>query len=170
MSKLAWVAWIGIGIWLLLTLIYQHSTYGAVVARFDIFRLLPRWTFFAPNPGVADYHLIVRDRDSAEKPGKWRAVEFAKDRHYSNILWNPQKRPKKILSDAVQLLKAISRSSAAGVASDSLSIPYLLLLKYSLEVLPLGEDMGARQFGIVESTGHASRATNIIYLSLFHPR
>jgi hypothetical protein len=169
MSLVAWIAWVAISIWLLVTLVAQHTGLGSRLARYDAVRLIPRWTFFAPNPGVKDYHLVVRDQTSNLVLSEWKTVTFGPDRRWFNLLWHPHKRARKILSDAVQSLRIVSSHGPNGLLSDSLSLPYLLLLKYSFEQCALADPFIARQFAIVESSGHDVRRLEIAYASLFHP-
>src|SRR5690348_12432463 len=49
--------------WFILSILNQFGfAWFDKITRHDHFSLLPLWTFFAPNPGQSDYHLIYRDR------------------------------------------------------------------------------------------------------------
>src|SRR5436305_216126 len=125
MSWMTWVVYAAVACWLLLTALAQFRWVAARISRFDNFRLVPTWTFFAPNPGVVDYHLVVRDRDSNGTASAWSGVEIAAERHPLNCFWNPQKRPKKVLLDAVQSLIIIAKANETAEFHELLSLPYL---------------------------------------------
>ena len=47
-------------LWLFTTILYQFDKCAVVISKFDVFHIIPRWTFFAPNPGQHDMHLGQR--------------------------------------------------------------------------------------------------------------
>lgn len=134
--------------------------------RWDLFSLLPRWTFFAPNPGVSDYHLLYRDRLGNSAFGHWKEVSLDPKRTLTKAVWNPQKRNAKLLTDAVRGLVRI-----AGVYSPpgyKTTMPYLVILNFvaSLPRWPLAD---GTQFLIMESFGFVSNRTpRVVFRSEVH--
>lgn len=100
--------------WLVLSALFQVNTISPKLGRFDPFGLLPKWTFFAPNPGVFDYHVAYRfskkpypDGESDmvshddEDYGQWQQLtELVREQHVP-LFWNPARRVSKTLSDIV---------------------------------------------------------------------
>src|SRR5581483_6746809 len=40
----------------------------------DRLAIIPHWTFFAPNPGTSDFHLLARDRLAGGGFSAWKEV------------------------------------------------------------------------------------------------
>ena len=59
-------------LWLVITLLAQHPRFQSVINRFNGLHVIPRWTFFAPNPGVRDYHLVIRERYRDGRLTDWK--------------------------------------------------------------------------------------------------
>lgn len=118
----------------------------------DVFHLLPKFTFFAPNPGHTDYHLLYRDSLADTTLTEWIEVPLAQERTLLAAFWNPQKRFSKSTLDLTQ---ALITSGSKSVEDDNaliLSIPYLLLLNY-VTSLARPSMSRARQFVIFQSHG-----------------
>lgn len=129
-----------------------------------ISRLIPRWSFFAPVPGMDDFHLLYRDELQGGVVGPWRECsEFAAERTLAAALWHPSKRAKKTLCDV-----AVGFTQLGGSEPDAirLSIPHLLLLSYVTN-LPRSSLSAARQFVIVE-TNAAEPRPQVVFLSGMH--
>ena len=89
---------------------------------YDPLGLLPRWTFFAPHPGIYDYHLLYRECESVETPlatpqmfeeakhlvGPWTQVPDLYPGSSRFMLWNPQRRVTKTISDIVAGMTMLS--------------------------------------------------------------
>lgn len=170
MSLLGAISIVFVSCWLGLTVLMQFRPLAAVINRFDPFRFVPVWTFFAPNPGVVDYHLVVRDEHYDGSVGSWFPLMIAKDRDALNILWNPQKRAKKILIDAVQSLIAVCKHPSYSEGHEVVSLPYILLLHLAETAPESNKGRKRRQFAIVESSGHREKTMQLSYLSQFHNR
>jgi hypothetical protein len=121
------------------------------LALYDKFLLLPKWTFFAPNPGCEDYRLLYRDFDATEQPSTWQEVCTVRKRTWSDAFWNPNKRLSKALFDLTQSLSII-RKSCDKPAILMTSIPYVALVHY-INCLPRGQSVKYRQFMVVQSHG-----------------
>ena len=138
------------------------------IAERDSFALLPLWTFFAPNPGQSDYHVVYRDRHADGSMTDWREIDITEPRRWYSFLWNPEKRSKKVLSDIVaSLVDTIGTQPDLGNAI-MLTLPYLLLLNV-ISQLDTTPDVTHRQFVIVETFGfNPTDKPRVILRSDFH--
>ena len=155
--------------WFVLSVLNQFGfAWFDKITRHDHFALLPLWTFFAPNPGQSDYHLIYRDRNTDGSVTEWRELEMTETRKPFGFVWNPEKRGKKVLSDVVY---SIAGSIPGANESDHvimLSIPYLILLNVVSHVD--AEDHATyRQFVLVETFGfNPTSEPRVVLRSDFH--
>ncbi|AVH55865.1 MULTISPECIES: hypothetical protein [Streptomyces] len=145
------------GTWLSATLLAQVRRAGFQVVRAaDLFSLLPRYNFFAPEPIMRDYELEYRDFLPGMRPGPWRPFPVTESRRWWHMFWNPNRREKKAFFVAVGQLLAVYLESAhrtsapAGRARASvlLSTPYILILR-AVENRPHPEAVAA-QFRCLE--------------------
>jgi hypothetical protein len=147
------------------------------VTNVDICGLVPIWTFFAPNPGDCDTHLLFRDRDHDGRITCWREVKLAGRRWFFD-LWSPTRRIHKAIVDvAFDLSRPEDPGPDAPATTDGLpsvnkkrvlSFPYLLILNY---VCNLPGDFGAaqRQFAIARTPGMQGRSQpHVMLVSAFH--
>jgi hypothetical protein len=138
------------------------------IRRADRFSLLPAWTFFAPNPGQSDYHLVYRDRRADGSLTGWREVPITVPRKPYSFIWNPWKRSRKVLSDMVGTVISASRANPQLGDEIMLSIPYLVLLNVVCH-FDTSPDATHRQFLLVETFGFRPTALpQIILRSDFH--
>ncbi len=153
--------------WLVATMAYQHPRLRPRLSRFDPFRLLPAWSFFAPHPVTRDNHVVVRGvlEDGTVTP--WCNATRFPARSWRDAVWNPSKRPQKVLRDASRSLK-IMRGRSGSPAAVECSLAYLLVL-HACRVQPAVRDAVALQFAIVETSGHQDRAMWITFVSRVHP-
>jgi hypothetical protein len=154
-------------LWLVCSVILQFSpSWFSCIERHDLFMLLPRWTFFAPRPGISDYHLLYRDQLEDGSLSNWVEIPITDERKLFSFLWNPEKKSKKILSDVVATL--LQLDTREGIAL-MLSLPYLILLN---TVVHHGEQRAKikRQFVLVEKSRHEENPTiQVALISAFHP-
>ena len=160
------LVWGIVVMWLAITLLSQHDFFSKAFGGFGIARVIPRWTFFAPNPGVTDYHIVVRDRLPNGTTTGWKHVPFAQGRTSVDLIWNHRKRSRKVLHDSVQMLRVCAVSSGCP-KGELFSLPYILLLRYSVVSVP-PQTGAVRQFAVIESRGHSARALEATYVSSFH--
>lgn len=170
-----------LGGWLVVTAANQRKDTRRWVRRItnvDICGLVPIWTFFAPNPGDSDTHLLFRDRDQAGRTTCWREVPLAGRRNMVD-LWNPTRRMHKAIVDVafdlsrpddIQPDDAPNDAGATRVVNKRrvISFPYLLILNY---VSGLPGDFGAeeRQFAIARTPGLQGRdQPHVLMVSAFH--
>lgn len=141
-------------VWFALSVFNQFSlSWMQSFRQRDGLHLLPRWTFFAPNPGTSDYHLVVRLLTLDGRTILWEELLPPEERPWWTALWNPRKRYRKCLTDCVQSLGQFAR---AGVPLESmqLSIPYLVILNFVVcRINPQAQS--ACQFAVLETKGFA---------------
>lgn len=94
-------------VWVLATIVlstpimpdYGISALGSVVA------LIPRYNFFAPNPGTDDYYVVYRNRSADGSVTEWTIPEDVYDPpDRLRWIWNPYYIPSKVVFDATQAL------------------------------------------------------------------
>lgn len=157
-----------LGFWLLASVICQFNFLRLenFFRRMDFFSLLPRWSFFAPNPGVTDYHLLYRDKNQEDECGRWIEYPIASNRTLLGAVWNPKKRNKKALSDAVQTL--VRSSSMLKASEFKTSMCYIALVNF-IASLPRDTSGRVTQFMIMESYGHLpDKGPKMLFRSEFH--
>lgn len=160
--------------WFMFTVICQFrsnkiSTF--IKSYIDCFGLIPLWTFFAPNPGKRDYHILYRDKKKDETISNWQELSITEERTLFSWFWNPDKRDKKILSDVVQnLISQLPHYKGENKSTNLLmfSMPYIIILN-ALSHYNKTSDTDYRQFMLAESAGYLKETQPaIILLSIFH--
>jgi hypothetical protein len=142
----------GLAAWFAASVLNQFSfRWFDRIRQRDAFSLLPIWSFFAPNPGQSDYHVVYRDRRADGSVSGWNEMDISDTRRPYSWLWNPEKRSKKVITDVVAMVAEASQSPG-GATGLVLSIPYLLVLNVvnHLQAEPAATH---RQFLIVETYG-----------------
>ena len=116
--------------------------------------VIPNWRFFAPNPATHDYIFAVRWRLKGEKQtSDWYMINTYNDRRLSHIIYYPNRRVEKSLSDvAGRVLTHLS----ANPETLSLSPDYKLLSNNTKQFVK--DNVGCRvekfQFMIAADTGY----------------
>ena len=134
---------------------------------YDWCAAIPSWSFFAPNPGRSDHHLMYRLCSGEGVWGSWLLVDLQSNKYWWQSIWNPVKRKNKALtdvsSDVVFFSKCYSKESVTITQS------YLLLLNFlSGQALP--ENSDSIEFVIMESFGrYNSQQPEVIFESEVHP-
>lgn len=167
------LAWFGLSAAWQFRSVREHH---AVPTVFGAFRLLPIFTFFAPIPGMADYHIIYRDRDGAGGVSGWREAPVVRRRRFFDFVWNPRKRLHKLVADSVNEIKQVRNSLNRDDADETLvsaqlrlTDGYLSLHNFVAGAPPAIEDAQARQFMFAEAlhiTG--TRQVAPVFRSPFH--
>lgn len=90
-------------LWLILTVAVQfNASFTAIFTWLDRLGLLPRWTFFAPNPAHTDLRVLVRFGNSSGITS-WYELWLSSRIDENGILlrgfFNPYRRIEKLLSD-----------------------------------------------------------------------
>lgn len=165
----SYLGWLILGLWLLASVINQFRfRWWSSVARFDVFSLVPRWTFFAPNPGRHDYHVVYREW-TAESSGEWSEVPAPEIDLKLRWFWNPHRYPSKGISDVTAALASNVRRSYDIPVAVTLSAPYISLLHLVMAQPSAGESGDRRQFAIVRTNGFGcERDLDIAFLSEVH--
>lgn len=78
---------------------------GERLRAWDVLQLVPRWEFFAPEPDVPDFRLLVRRHSSAGSSYIFE-LNFWERRAY-HFIWNPRRRLQKSLLDVANLLNGV---------------------------------------------------------------
>ena len=154
-------------VWWVLTAVYATPLRDRLPWRAPLLaRFVPQWNFFAPSPGVHDFHLLYRDKFSNGAVGVWQEVPpFTAHRHWMSAIWNPEKRIKKALYDltlTIALSKPVAQVDAAWI---KLSVPYLLLANY-VSSLDRPFSVSATQFLLMQSS--PGDAPAVLFVSDLH--
>src|ERR1044072_6803482 len=155
--------------WFLLSILNQFGfSWLDKIRGHDHFSLLPLWTFFAPNPGQSDYHLVYRDKKADGSLTDWREIEITEQSKPFCFIWNPEKRSKKVLSDVVSSIVSSIPSAKDSPDAIMLSIPYLILLNVVSHV-DREDQTTHRQFVLVETFGfNPTSDPRVVLRSDFH--
>ena len=160
--------------WFLITIVcqFRDTTLSTFFKqKVDVFGLIPLWTFFAPNPGKRDYHLLYRDKITEDNYSEWLEMDITEERTFWSWLWNPEKRDKKILSDVVQSLVTMIPAYRKEELSLNLlmfSMPYIIVLHAVSQRQKQSEDV-YRQFMLAETSGYQKETNpSLVLLSTFH--
>lgn len=147
-----------LGIWYALSVCNQFPfEVNKLIRSRDVFHLVPRWTFFAPNPGVTDYHLVYRSVSVGTEGACWQEIAWNRQRPWYSFAWNPTKRLRKLQLDITQsILRLYQDDELLPQAAIVLTIPYLLLLNVAATQV---RDQAADfvQFAIVQTFGFQPR-------------
>lgn len=141
-------------VWLVATVINQFNyNWVRVLREIDIFHILPRWTFFAPNPGTSDYHILFRQMDDDNNISEFHEVPVYGKKKFFTFLWNPQKRAKKSLIDLSVDMKRLVSINRLNPENIKLSFNYIAFLNfYNNEVL--NPNTKYIQFAVMVTTGY----------------
>jgi hypothetical protein len=158
--------------WMILTIIcqFKENKLSQWIKELDALSLIPLWTFFAPNPGTKDYHLLYREKDNKGTRSDWFEVEMNTRRRFWSFLWNPTKRKNKILSDVIQGLISTMPQAKTNPNSIMVTLSYLLVLNFVGSLDNNSSDSISRQFMLAESEGFVENGyPALILLSPEHP-
>lgn len=155
--------------WLIVTIVNQFDS--AVSQKFkkaDVFNMIPKWTFFAPNPATNDLHLMFRELDNDGSVSDFKEYIVLKRKHIISTFFNPTKRAKKTLQD---LVRGLSKSCISGSINErniKVTFNYIALLNFltQAEKKPTTK---AIQFMIIRTKGFISSSEpDAILISDFH--
>ena len=161
-----------LGSWLVATTLSQDPT-----RKFDKIRkldptgsLIPDWRFFAPRPGMHDYHLLFRDELPDGEVTAWKQISEIERRHPRHLLWYANRRAEKVLADSVVGIVSFNMLEERNKEDIQLTVPYLTLLNYVTHQIPHADDARRTQFLIAASGGYdESEEPLILFLSNLHP-
>jgi hypothetical protein len=96
-------------LWFLLSVVNQLPLdFSSTLRSRDVFKLVPRWIFFAPNPFDADLSIIYRTKDLEGRTQIWQEVAWIKPRRFTDCIWNPMRRRPKSLVDLLEYMRSIA--------------------------------------------------------------
>lgn len=155
--------------WLILSVLNQFNLdFNNRHHNLRTLSIIPTWKFFAPNPAHTDYELFIRDKYSNGDVSKFRIVSLRRNRTLSQIIYNPNARRGKVLSDSVRIFTRFHNVDNISSVTDT--FPYQLLLKFS-NTLPIEKAVIQRQFIIVRVSAIYSKGTtpvmNVVFTSPF---
>ena len=156
-------------VWFLLTVAFQRNNQlSRLTIRFDRFTLIPKWSFFTPDPGASNYHFIYRSRDDETIVSPWLELNLS-PRGALFPLWNPRKRYREGMIELFQLLALSNINNSAERLQ--FTAPYIILLNAARK--RLGGSLSAQsfyQFAVVETRGPSgASAPRVRFYSLTHP-
>lgn len=171
-------------VWFVLSVVWQFTfKFLNRYRRKDLFRLMPVWTFFAPNPGTSDLHLLFQISGSGNGIQGWQELQHINRGRFRHLIWNPERRKVKALIDCIQIMGGTARDFAVERrdtrGEDFLtelskricySVPYLIILNTVVRNAKYPEGDIKIQFAIAESYGFYAESTpKPILRSLWHP-
>jgi hypothetical protein len=156
--------------WAGLTVAKQFRKTPRFLTRVDpINTAIPVTTFFAPNPGKTDIHILKRDKMSDGAVTEWEEIPLIERRSLRHMLWHPSRRVEKLLPDAVSELTQVALDEQR-IEYLQLTIPYLSLLNFVTHSCPHPEGAREVQFLIVSSAGfEENEEPRTLFASDFHP-
>ncbi|MEU8824759.1 hypothetical protein [Streptomyces sp. NPDC048636] len=113
---------------------------------------LPISTFFAPNPGSTDTHLLMRNRLADGSVSEWTEQPMTQTRAARQMVWHPGRRSEKAMLDIVTNLTAVLREERR-VEYVQMTVPYLSLLNFVTHHCAHVPDAAQVQFLLVSSAG-----------------
>lgn len=153
------------GIWTMLCLLVHIPRLKIFIRQLDLFLLIPEWRFFAPKPALGDFYLLYQDTFHDGSCTNWTEVRPMLERSRWNIFWNPGKRERKALFDAVNLLNvriSLSDKSLEG------STAYLTLLNH-VSSLPRSLSPASTRFLLMKSHGASpEKEPDVMFISGVH--
>lgn len=163
-----------LGTWFLASIIHQFRfEWWLRIAHYDVFGFLPSWTFFAPNPGCHDFHLVYRDWNS-DKSSSWSEIVVSPSLDLRwRWFWNPYRFPDKAVFDMVRSFRQTISFHADKEDSRviMLSGVYIGLLQMVMAQPLIDADSEHRQFAILQTQDFASdRRIEVVFVSEKHRR
>ena len=156
-------------VWFLLTIAFQRNNpLSRLTTRFDRFTLIPKWSFFTPDPAASNYHFVYRSLDDETSVSPWLELNLS-PRGILFPLWNPRKRYREGMIELFQLLALSSINHSAERLQ--FTAPYVILLDVARK--RLGGSLSPKafyQFALVETRGPSgASAPRVRFYSLTHP-
>lgn len=154
-------------VWLTLTVAIQANTsFATFLSRWDPLGLLPRWTFFAPNPGHMDIRVLVRfGRASGITSWSelWISSRIDDRRTVLRGLFNPYRRVEKLLFDfRNELIDPTINPAQVRMSSE-----YIGLLR-ACEMVGRSADMETVQFMLAETNYALTPPFKVVMISDLH--
>jgi hypothetical protein len=157
--------------WLILTCLNQPGfVSNEWLLKFDRFHLVPSWSFFAPNPGISDYNLLMRNKLADGTVTAFSEIPLRGKKNVATALFNPGRRLQKVLHDHARTLIKLIETDVTEENKENikLTFSYISILNYCADrpAMPGSEYV---QFVILESFGYNELTeTRLIINSEFH--
>lgn len=133
-----------LGVWWLLSVFRQFDN-RTTLWKWDVFCLIPRWTFFAPDPIRSDFMLLVRSEETESET--WIRSPFLRQRTWRELIVNPKSRCNRV--QYILTLRALEElRDGAGEAS-----PHYRALAEMAGWLAGDETRGGGNFVVLKSFG-----------------
>ena len=160
---------VALSAWLVLSALNQLPLrWMGRIKRRDYFGLIPRWTFFAPNPANTDYQLYYRDRLRDGRLTDWREAPVRGEKPLRVAVWNPEKRRQKALSDFMRSIARSLRNAKGDADTLQLNLGYIALLHFTSNS-PHDAESVTTQFAVWQTYGfRPSRKPRLVMHSRFH--
>ncbi|GAA4277265.1 hypothetical protein [Aquimarina mytili] len=151
-------------IWGIATLFYQFRATEMYISIYNYFSLVPKWTFFAPIPKTTDYVLYYQDYD-IDTDQVFDPVEidlYGNETRFAitKLIWNPEKRPLKALTDMTSLLLKYKKKHRRKIDKNSLVLelytPYIVLVNFVNNYAQPSSQNCKRRFLIYSTYGYFS--------------
>ncbi len=90
LTVMEWLVLLLLAAWFVVTVGYQlcFTRLAPVLARWDVFRIVPSWRLYTSLP--TNLRLYYRDRDAAGNIGDWQALPNARSQRPWRALFNPE--------------------------------------------------------------------------------
>lgn len=168
LDRFEWAALVFLSFWLLVSLLFQTKRvrFVDVLKRHDHFAMIPAWSFFAPNPGTSDIHLLYRDKLIDGNVTYWKQIRW--ETNAVRVVWNPHKRLQKGISDMATDVQRYASGNLKHGERVLVHPGFIALLNYvsRLQHTPFAE---FTQFCIARSFGaHSEERAELTFLSNFH--
>jgi hypothetical protein len=158
-----WIVGAVLGLWFAASVVHQFQPrYWRRWAARDVLGLLPRWSFFAPNPGRHDLHVVYRDRTD-ESWGSWVELGAAPAPRWWRAAWNPHRYARKAVMDLVNGVRAVPVDRSR---SHLLSSSYVALLDWVMRQPSHGARY--RQVAVLGRHDHDRRILDVLFVSDSH--
>ena len=154
-------------IWLILTVAIQFDTsFTSTLSQCDVLGLLPKWTFFAPNPGHTDIRVLVRFGSSSGLTSwyeLWLSSRIDDSRISVRGLFNPYRRVEKFLFDFRNaLIEPATTPTQVRMSSE-----YIALLTIS-EMVARSRGAETVQFMLAETNYTLHSQFSVVMISDMH--
>lgn len=167
MSFISFIAILFIAFWGLFSIVYQFKINPLQKLPKEFTVLLSRWSFFAPNPGTYEFHLLFRSKEVSGKINDWKKIGTTENRHLSNAIWHPEKRAKKLIIGSIRTLAASQFENVEDISCQK-NMGYLHLLSFIMS-FPHQKDEISRQFLVIKKDTYQSpKDLELVIQSKFH--
>lgn len=155
--------------WLGLTVAKQFRKTPGFLTRIDpINTAVPVTTFFAPNPGKIDIHLLKRERMGDGKTTEWEEYPLIERRTLRHMIWHPGRRVEKLLPDSFSELSQVTLKETR-IEHLQLTVPYLTMLNFVTHRCTHPEGAAQVQFLLASSGGFdTEEEPRTLFVSDFH--